>query len=605
MRERSSSSFAATGAATKRNARWQQQRRPRSTLAKSGAAAVTTCLKKILVASAPCCWYWYWFAATTAFSGGCHRFRAAEGWIPRPTTTLVAKRIVVVAEEDAATTAAAHLPFVRGTTRRFSSTAGADDGTGKDPPPITGTDGDSEDGGGIGAFATDYHAPVMVDECLDALLDCERGRVRNPNRESDRGKKKKKKKGGKKKKKKRKKSDDDDDDDDAPIAKEEEIAAATGGSADAIDRRPPHPPPRLVFVDGTLGGGGHSSALLRRLGPGDVLFGCDVDPEALRTATERLEEYTNHPGTDKPLFVPVRSNFGDLAENLPGILHPVHGEPILGKGESDDGDDDDEIAGVDGILLDLGVSSHQIDEPGRGFSFMRDGPLDMRMGRSDDENEENDDGIEDGSAMTTTRTVAGGLTAADICNEFDEAEIQRILSVYGDEPKARTVARAIAKHRPLRTTGDLVEAIASVTPRFAKSKRHGTTATCARVFQSLRIVVNDEDGVLSRVLSEACPGLLRPGGRLVVMSYHSMEDRATKRIMRDGTLDYGRRRGAAASRAEETDLYGNYVGPPKPFRPVRKRRKATDEEIASNPRARSAVLRVAERLDPEGHPVAT
>ncbi len=384
-------------------------------------------------------------------------------------------------------------------------------------------------------FSTSYHAPVMVNECLDALLDCKRGRIRNPKPKTNQKKKRKKK------------------------TRADKIME----SNETLETSNPPPPP-LIFVDGTLGGGGHSNALLERLRPGDVLFGCDVDPNALETASERLSDYMNHSGEDRPLFVPVPTNFGDLAQTLPGVLHPSTGEPILKR--------DNDESGVDGILLDLGVSSHQIDEPERGFSFMRDGPLDMRMGS--------------GSGNT-----ASGLTAADICNEFDEAELQRLFSVYGDEPRAKTIARAIVQHRPLQTTGGLVEAIASVTPKFAKNKRHGKTATCARVFQSLRIVVNNEDGVLGKVLSEACPSLLRPGGMLVVMSYHSMEDRATKRIMRDGTLELEKRNKSR----EEKDIYGNYVGPPKPFKPVQKRRKATEEEIERNPRARSAILRVAER----------
>ena len=378
-------------------------------------------------------------------------------------------------------------------------------------------------------FSTSYHAPVMVNECLDALLDCKRGRIRNPNPKSYKKKKTKKVKPDK-----------------------EQL----NESLEQLSNPPP-----LIFVDGTLGGGGHSNALLERLRPGDILFGCDVDPNALKTASERLCDYMNHSGDEKPLFVPVKTNFGDLAQTLPSVLHPNTGEPILGSA-------DDDNSGVDGILLDLGVSSHQIDEPERGFSFMRDGPLDMRMGSD---------------------STSGGLTAADICNEFDAEELQRLFSVYGDEPRAKTIAKAIVQHRPLHTTGELAEAIASVTPTFAKNKRYGKTATCARVFQSLRIVVNNEDGVLGKVLSEACPSLLRPGGMLVVMSYHSMEDRATKRIMRDGTLELTKR-----SR-EEKDIYGNYVGPPKPFKPVQKRRKATEDEIERNPRARSAILRVAER----------
>jgi 16S rRNA (cytosine1402-N4)-methyltransferase len=405
-------------------------------------------------------------------------------------------------------------------------------------------------------FATNYHAPVMVHECLDALLDCQQGRIRNPNPKLSKKMKKKKKKHRKPKTVRS----------EAENEASEEITTST--SAPDSDPGLPQPPP-LIFVDGTLGGGGHSSALLQRLRPGDVLLGCDVDPNALATASERLAEYVNHSGADRPLFLPVRTNFGDLAQTLPTVNHPVTGLPVLG-----------ESGGVDGILLDLGVSSHQIDAAERGFSFMRDGPLDMRMGRDSGQ-----EGIVDES-----NTNSCGLTAADICNEFDEGELQRIFSVYGDEPRAKTVARSIVQHRPLHTTGGLVEAIASVTPAFARNKRHGKTATCARVFQSLRIVVNNEDGVLGKVLTEACPALLNPGGRLVVMSYHSMEDRATKRIMRDGTLEKAR------TSSNEKDLYGNYIGPPKPFRPVQKRQKATEDEIARNSRARSAILRVAERL---------
>lgn len=215
---------------------------------------------------------------------------------------------------------------------------------------------------------------------------------------------------------------------------------------------------------------------------------------------------------------------------------------------------------------------------------MRDGPLDMRMSAVA--------AAACNEAETTATPSGGGLTAADICNQFDEGELQRIFSIYGDEPRARTVARAVVKHRPLSTTRELADAIGSVTPAFAKNKRKGRTATCARVFQSLRIVVNNEDGVLQRVLSTACPTLLRPGGRLVVMSYHSMEDRATKRIMRDGSLDPNRRK-----LGDERDMYGNYMGAPKPFKPVGKMQKAAEEETSRNPRARSAVLRIAERQD--------
>ena len=398
-------------------------------------------------------------------------------------------------------------------------------------------DGDNDDKENEkGKFATEYHAPVMVNECIDALLNCERGsgRIRNKKYSNN----------------------------DKEGEQEEQVSSTSTSSP-------------LIFVDGTLGGGGHSAALLQTLKGGDIVFGCDIDPNALNEASKRLSYYTNHDGIDRPLFIPVQSNFGNLATKLPTILHPITQKLILSKG-------------VDGILLDLGVSSHQIDVPERGFSFMRDGPLDMRMGSASGTHNDSDD--------TSSVNDVGGLKAADICNEFDEKELQRIFSVYGDEPKSKTVAKAIVKNRPLYTTGELVDAIGSVIPQFAKNKRHGRTATCARVFQSLRIVVNNEDGVLSQVLSDVCPTLLIPGGRLVVMSYHSMEDRATKRIMRDGSLEKIRN-GRQRINNDEKDIYGNYNGPSKPFKPISKRRKATEEETSRNPRARSAILRVAERLE--------
>ena len=310
----------------------------------------------------------------------------------------------------------------------------------------------------------------------------------------------------------------------------------------------------LVFIDATLGGGGHSAALLKQLLPGDVVLGSDVDPVALSTASDRLKEYLVEDSSsmldDKfhaahPLFVPIESNFANLVSALSKLS----------------------ISQVDGILMDLGVSSHQIDTADRGFAFMKDGPLDMRLGS------------------------ATGLSAAHLCNELDAKELQRILKTYGDEPRAKSIAGSIARRRPLSTTQDLAEAVAAVTPEFAKKgRRMGRTATLARVFQSLRIVVNQEDVVLERALTEMAPALLRPGGRLVVLSYHSMEDRATKRVMRDGTV----KRQAGQ---DERDMYGNYIGTPKPFRTVGKPQKATEGEVEQNPRSRSATLRVAERQD--------
>jgi 16S rRNA (cytosine1402-N4)-methyltransferase len=222
---------------------------------------------------------------------------------------------------------------------------------------------------------------------------------------------------------------------------------------------------------------------------------------------------------------------------------------------------------IDGILLDLGVSSHQIDTAERGFAFMQEGPLDMRMDSSSD-----------------------GLTAAHICNEFDVKELQRILKVYGEEPRARKVAESIVMHRPLRSTTDLVNAVAAVIPEYARSKRLGRISSLARVFQAFRIIVNQEVSVLERALLEMAPTLLKPGGRLVVLSYHSLEDRTTKRVMRDGVL-------TADSRTEKRDVYGNLIGPPRPFRPVGKMQTAQEAEVELNPRARSAKLRVAERQE--------
>lgn len=341
----------------------------------------------------------------------------------------------------------------------------------------------------------------------------------------------------------------------------------------------------LIFVDGTLGGGGHSQALLESLLPGDIVFGADVDPDALRTATERLSQYTVKKDdervkkSDKPWFIPVPTNFADITPQLLRdhffaafndsditSFHSVVLQQIQENGVS-----------VDGVLLDLGVSSYQIDTAERGFAFMKDGPLDMRMDRQGGNNK-----------MGGSR-----LTAADLCNELDISELRRIFKTYGDEPRARAIAESIIRRRPLVKTNDLFEAVAEVTPQFArKGRRLGRMATMARIFQSLRIVVNQEDVVLERALTKMAPGLLRQGGRLVVLSYHSMEDRATKRVIRDGTVS----KREAERNNEQKDQYGNYIGDPKPFRAIGKAQKATAEEVELNTRARSATLRIAERL---------
>ena len=255
--------------------------------------------------------------------------------------------------------------------------------------------------------------------------------------------------------------------------------------------------------------------------------------------------------------------------------------------DTDTSDEQEEFSfvGVDGMLLDLGVSSHQIDTADRGFAFMKVGPLDMRMWGGNWSNI--------GSENVTQNTAGGtpSITAADICNEFDVAELTRILRVYGDEPRARKIAAAIVEARPLATTSDLVEAVSSVVPEFARrGRRMGRTATLARVFQSLRIVVNEEDEALVDVFEHSAPALVRPGGRLVVLSYHSMEDRATKRVIRDGSV-----RGTRGGGAIEKDIYGNVVGQRRPWKPLGKKRKADEKEVEVNSRARSATLRVGER----------
>ena len=413
-------------------------------------------------------------------------------------------------------------------------------------------------------FASSYHAPVMYNECIDALL--KRSHNTSFNKKNKYPKQSK--------------------------------TATDGENAEEDSSRP------RIFIDGTLGGGGHSSCLLQNLSPMDILIGCDVDPSALATASTRLEEYLvktsndgNGEGGDndeaKPIFIPVQSNFRDLEGNLRNLKHPRTGELLFF-------DDEGTFVGVDGILLDLGISSHQIDKAERGFAFMKDGPLDMRMWGGEWDNQAN---VQDGDTAGDFHYVAnkneasGGITAAHICNEFTQEEIQRILKVYGDEPRARKIAQSIVDARPLSTTGDLKEAVAMVTPEFAKKgRRMGRTATLARVFQALRIVVNEEDAVLRDAFEGMAPALIRKGGRLVVLAYHSMEDRASKRVMRDGLVDGSRSRGGT-----QRDMYGNEIietegKNARPWKALGKKQKATAEEVEVNPRARSATLRVAERL---------
>lgn len=279
--------------------------------------------------------------------------------------------------------------------------------------------------------------------------------------------------------------------------------------------------PEGVYVDATFGGGGHSLAILEQL-RGGQLIAFDQDEDAAKQAA----------ALGGRSFTFCKANFRHLQRCL-----ELNG-----------------IRQVDGILADLGVSSHQIDAAQRGFSTRFEGPLDMRMDQ------------------TSPRT------AASILNTYDEAALHRILGMYGEIRNARTAAKKIVEARvnPFRTTFDLKSALQSIAPRGKENKWY------AQVFQALRIEVNDELGALEDFLSQ-CAAVIRPGGRLVVMSYHSLEDRMVKHVIQTGKT-FG---------PLEKDFFGN---PLRPFEAVtRKPLEASDEEVALNPRARSARLRVGER----------
>lgn len=279
------------------------------------------------------------------------------------------------------------------------------------------------------------------------------------------------------------------------------------------------------FVDATLGGGGHTAALLDKLGPSGQVVGIDQDSEAIAAATTRLDADIRS-GRLRVL----QGNFGDL----PDLLSHIG------------------ITEIDGILLDLGVSSHQFDAGYRGFSHRLDGPLDMRMDPDAHE------------------------TAADLLDRLEERELRTLLREYGEEPRAGAIAREIIRARPLSRTSELVGIIERSVRPPDRSK------ALARVFQAIRIAVNDELGVLERVLADAT-ALVRPEGRIAVIAYHSLEDRRVKRYLRYGNLKGKPRR----------DLMGNLIAP---WSPINKRPITPDaEEVERNPRARSARLRLAIR----------
>lgn len=291
-----------------------------------------------------------------------------------------------------------------------------------------------------------------------------------------------------------------------------------------------------VVCDCTLGGAGHSVKMAAQVGPQGLLLGIDQDDMALEAAGNRLD--VEAPGTPHKL---LKGNFGDLDELLCAA----------------------QVPGVDGFLFDLGVSSPQLDIPGRGFSYNEDAPLDMRM----------DPG---------TNT----LNAAEVLNTYTEADLARILRVYGEEKFARQIAREIVRRRqvtPLQTTGDFVEAIKAGIP--AAARRHGGHPA-KRSFQAIRIEVNHELDVLERGL-EAAVRWLNPGGRVCVISYHSLEDRIVKQHFQELS------KGCTCPPDIPVCACGNV---PIVKVTTRKPLVATAEEVARNPRARSAKIRCAERL---------
>ena len=282
-------------------------------------------------------------------------------------------------------------------------------------------------------------------------------------------------------------------------------------------------PVRGTWVDGTFGAGGYARALLDA--GADLVIGIDRDPAVFQMAA------------------PWAGDYGDRLRLEQGVFSDL-----------------DRLAGapVDGVVLDLGVSSMQLDQPERGFSFLRDGPLDMRMAQS-------------------------GPSAADLLNAATEAQIADVLYHYGEERAARRIARAIVAARPLATTAQLAEVVAAQLPRPKPGQSHPAT----RSFQAIRIWVNDEFGQLIAGL-EAAERALKPGGQLAVVSFHSLEDRVVKRFMQ------ARANAAGGGSRYAPEVQHEAAAFTLPFR----RAIGADEaELAANPRARSAFLRVAIRTD--------
>jgi len=285
-----------------------------------------------------------------------------------------------------------------------------------------------------------------------------------------------------------------------------------------------------LYVDGTFGRGGHSSAILKRLNADGRLIAVDRDPQAIAAAVPAL--------TNDPRFTLIRSDFAELAKH-------INAEGLARR--------------VDGLLFDLGVSSPQLDEAQRGFSFLRDGPLDMRM------------------------DPESGVSAAEWLSTASEKTLKQVIYQYGEERDAPRIARAIVATRAnaaIETTRQLADIVGSVIPAHTRKKNPAT-----KTFQAIRIFINQELEQLETVLSQSID-LLATGGRICVISFHSLEDRIVKRFIRN------------ASR--EAEQYRGMPDVPEEFRPklrqIGKAITATVDEVAANMRARSARLRIAERM---------
>jgi 16S rRNA (cytosine1402-N4)-methyltransferase len=285
-----------------------------------------------------------------------------------------------------------------------------------------------------------------------------------------------------------------------------------------------------TYLDATVGLGGHSCEIAKRLGAPGHLIGFDKDPAALERARERLANGAAanvgtgdlaRPGTgprEWPTVTFIHSSFAEIAERIAP-------------------------ASLDGLMADLGVSSMQLQDPARGFSFQADGPLDMRM------------------------NPMSGETAEQVVNHIDERELADVIYEFGEERRSRRIARAIVRSRPIQTTRQLVNVVSAA----ARSMKHERIHPATRTFQALRIFVNHELDDLKALLV-AAPRVLKPGGRLVIISFHSLEDRIVKDAMREGA---------------QQGVYRLLTKKPV---------TATEEEIEGNPRSRSAKMRAAERL---------